>query len=436
MRNYGEDLDINRQKREGMGFKAERIHRSNLLDSSTAIPGGTVTVMLPKIKNEPIVPGTMYLSFKAKPKSSSDQSASFVQNLGRAIIVEKHLKFNGKPATTIREYGDYKLYTDLWLTKGERKNRILQGIQDITGLKHRLGSKKATTSGGSTTYAALTNATDEHKAITTAYGNTFYIPFDDELFHDIAPFCPYFLNDTITVEIKLAEAKDIVLSTDTSATYEISDLHLEWDGIQDESLAREISNTYTSGLGVYYDRIQFLRKENYAKNTTLINTCIKESVRSLRGVLILFKDSSDQVKYACNRETFYNPGIERINISINGAANKLYANGIIPKDLWYEARKFFQGSTNMSQGAFYNDKFCLWVDLRSSSDMKLHGNGLKLDTSNSGVQLAINKKDDGSGTFSMYIYLVIDAFMEFQDNSYKRICYALTDNCEYGDGDQ
>ena len=435
MRNYGEDLDIERQKRQGMGFKAERIHRSILIDSSTARPGGMLNIMLPKIKNEPIVPGSMYLSFKGKPKSSSDQSASFVQNLGRAIVVEKHLKFNGKPATVINESDEYKLYTDLWLSKGERKERILQGIQDITGLKHRLGAKKATTSGGSTTYGALTGVTDEQKAITAAYSNTFYVPLDDELFQDVAPFCPYFINDTVTVEIKLAEAKDVVLSTDTSATYEISDLHLEWDGIQDEALARDISNMYLGGLGVYYDRIQFLRKDNLAKSNTLINTPIKESVRSLRGVLIFFKDSSDQNRFACNRETFYNPGIEKVEISINGASNKLYASGIIPKDLWYEARKFFPGSTNMTQGAFYNDKFCLWVDLRSSSDMKLHGNGLKLDSSNSGINLAINKKNDGSGTFTMYIYLVIDAVMEFGDNSYKRICYAL-DSCVDGDGDQ
>ncbi|WP_143216294.1 hypothetical protein, partial [Acinetobacter baumannii] len=78
-------------------------------------------------------------------------------------------------------------------------------------------------------------------------------------------------------------------------------------------------------------------------------------MRSLRGVLILFKDLADQTKYATNRETFYNPEIELVQVSINGASNKLYCNGILPKDLWYEARKFFTGSTNMSQGSFYHD---------------------------------------------------------------------------------
>ena len=429
MREYGKDLSIERQKRKSFGFKAERVHRSVLVDGSTARPGGTLNIMLSKIKSEVIVPGSLYLSFKAKPTSSSDKATYFVQNLGRAIVTEKHLKFNGKPATVISAHDEYKLYTDLWLAKAERKHRILQGIQESLGLKHRIGAKKAATGGD------LENVTDAQKAITKAYSNTFYIPLDDELFNDVSPFCPYHINDNVTIEMKLAEAKDVVLSSDKSASYEMSDLHLEWDGILDGTLAQEIDSQYQAGWGAHYDRVQFLRKENYQKSSTLINVNIRESLRSLRGVMILFKDLGDQTKYACNRETFYNPGIEKVEVSINGASNKLYANGMTPKDIWYEARKLFQNSTNMTQGAFYDDNFCLWIDTRSSTDLVLHGNGLRLDGSNSGLNLTINKTGGGSGQFTMYIYLVIDAVLEFGGGSYKRICYAL-DSCVDGDGDQ
>ena len=84
-----------------------------------------------------------------------------------------------------------------------------------------------------------------------------------------------------------------------------------------------------------------------------------QSLRSFRGVLIQFKDSTDQTKYSCNRESFYNPGIEKVEVSINGVYNKLYASGLTPKDFWYEARKFFQGITNMTQGSFYDNNFCV-----------------------------------------------------------------------------
>ncbi|WP_171480035.1 hypothetical protein, partial [Acinetobacter baumannii] len=106
----------------------------------------------------------------------------------------------------------------------------------------------------------LENVTNEQKAISKAYGNTFYIPFDDEVFNDVSPFCPNSINDNVIVEFRLAEAKDVVISSDTSASYEISDLHLEWDGINDASLAQEVASQYQSGFGVHYDRVQFLRK--------------------------------------------------------------------------------------------------------------------------------------------------------------------------------
>ena len=124
MLEYGKDLTVERQKRQPFGFKAERVHRSVLVDGSTARPGGTLNIMFSKIKNEVIVPGSVYLSFKAKPTSLTDKEAHFVQNLERAVVTEKNLKFNGKSATSINEYDEYKLYTDLWLSKGERKQRI------------------------------------------------------------------------------------------------------------------------------------------------------------------------------------------------------------------------------------------------------------------------------------------------------------------------
>lgn len=427
---YGEDIDLNREYRKPFGFKADRIHRSVLIDSSTARPGGNINVLISKIKDELIIPGSMYISFKCKPTSTTDKSAYFVPNLGRAIVKGKELLFNGKRAMEYVEYGEYKLYRDLWLTKGERKERILQGIQDVTSLKYRIGAKKDAAG------AALTGVSDNAKAIKTVYENLFYIPLDDELFTDVTPFSPIGLNDNVTIRLEFAEARDVVKSSDQDASYEIQDMHLEWDSIIDRGLTSEIESMYQSGFGVLYDRVQLLRKEPHNKSESLINVNIRESLRSLRGVMILFKDTTaDQGKYATNRETFYFPKIEKIEVSINGKSNQLYPNGITSKDLWYEARKLFQGSTNMTQGDFYKDKFCIWVDTRSSIDQTLHGNGMRLDGSNSGLNLAITKTSEASGNMMMYIFLIVDSVIEFSGNSYKKVCYAL-DDCSTGDGNE
>ena len=62
----------------------------------------------------------------------------------------------------------------------------------------------------------------------------------------------------MTIELKLADAKDVVISSDKSASYDVSDVYLEWDAIRDKELGREISMLYSSGMGIYYDRIHFL----------------------------------------------------------------------------------------------------------------------------------------------------------------------------------
>ena len=251
--------------------------------------------------------------------------------------------------------------------------------------------------------------------------------------------------------MKLAEAKDVVLSNDKNASYELSDLHLEWDCIQEHGIpikdeegrqiavkypwVEAITAKYQAGWIVHYDRVQFLRRENYQKSSTLVNVNIKESGSSLRGILILFKNSTDQTKYACNRESFYNPGIEKVEVSINRAFNKLYASGMTPKDLLYEAKKIFQDSTNMTQGLFYNDNFCLWIDTISFTDPELHGDGLRLDSSRSCLNFSIHKANGGSGKYTMYIYLIVDVVLEFGEGSYQRIFYALN-SCSKGEGDK
>ena len=222
-REYGKDLDIDRQVRKPFGFKADRIHRSVLVDSSNAKPGGSLNVQLHKIKNEPIIPGSLHITFKAKIISEKDRTSSFVQNLGRALIVEKELTFNGKRATVINEYDEFKIYSDLWLSKGERKDRVKQGIQSENGLKYRIGSKTK----NSSNQLVDVDVNDEEKALKIAYGSTFKIPLDDELFTEVAPFCPYFINDNVVLEFKLSEAKNIILSSDVDAIYEIS----AWNGM-------------------------------------------------------------------------------------------------------------------------------------------------------------------------------------------------------------
>jgi len=266
---YGKDLDTERSNRTPFGFQADRIHRRVMIGDGKQRAGETLNIPFKKIKNEVIVPGSVYVSFNAKPMSSTDKSTYFVPNLGRAIVQEKELYFNGEKAIDVVRCSDFYLYKDLWLRKKERDERILQGIQDELGLKYRIDAKK-TPAGGE-----LDNVTEGHKALKKAYGNTFIIPLDDELFKDNGPLFPGGLMNEMAVELKLASASQVLISTDKSATYELTSIHLEWDAIIDPSLSTEVANSYREGRGVLYDRVLAWKEMSVSKNTPIITLDIR-----------------------------------------------------------------------------------------------------------------------------------------------------------------
>jgi hypothetical protein len=69
------------------------------------------------------------------------------------------------------------------------------------------------------------------------------------------------------------------------------------------------------------------------------------------------------------------------------------------QDQWEEIKKHFMGESiketkdcNMDIMKYYDDdKFALWLDLRTIEDNTLHGSGKALQNTKDGIQLAIKK---------------------------------------------
>jgi hypothetical protein len=59
-----------------------------------------------------------------------------------------------------------------------------------------------------------------------------------------------------------------------------------------------------------------------------------------------------------------------------------------------------------------DDKFALWLDLRTTEDNTLHGSGKALQNTKDGIQLAITK-DSGKGP---YIFVISDAQVNIQNS--------------------
>ena len=97
----------------------------------------------------------------------------------------------------------------------------------------------------------------------------------------------------------------------------------------------------------------------------------------------------------------------------------MFAQGFKEHQMWIEARKLFlnehrkyDGQSNMSLSTFYgtptSSGYCFWLDLRSTDDNTLHGNGIKIEPGTN-VVLNFTKNNTGSGTINVYTYLIADA---------------------------
>ena len=64
------------------------------------------------------------LSFNIELTSTADPSRTLVSNIGRAIIKELAVKFEGKEILSLDNYDLFACYGDLWKTKSEKRNAI------------------------------------------------------------------------------------------------------------------------------------------------------------------------------------------------------------------------------------------------------------------------------------------------------------------------
>ena len=105
--------------------------------------------------------------------------------------------------------------------------------------------------------------------------------------------------------------------------------------------------------------------------------------------------------------------------------NMLYSKGMLPTDQWESISNVSREVWNQKYGTkFYTeDKFALWIDLRSHVDNEIHGSGLALKDTRDGVKLEIRRKVGGSGNITCDMFIVADALMEIKNSNLNSILY-------------
>ena len=184
----------------------------------------------------------------------------------------------------------YNTYKDLYIGEKEHDEKLLQGIQSASGLKAWVGAKKADVT-------ALI-VTIQENAIKKMFDKRFAMPLDfDFLKH---PVNPYGLKEDLIIKLELNSSEKVILCTgDTSATYKLSDISLEYDAIFDEPYSTDstaIGEMYTGTTSISYTKVTSIHYQTPSKKDTTWKVDVNNlSVRSLQGLLLLFLDKRDDL---------------------------------------------------------------------------------------------------------------------------------------------
>ena len=312
----GDKLNPQRSYRKGFALKGLCQHIIKTNNPSTIGPGELLTVRFPDLKeNQEIISSTMKLTFNIS-LAGTDVNRTLVGNLGRNIIRKLVVKLEGNEIISIDNYDILYSYYDCWKTTTERRNAIFQGIVEADGqtegaIKHRINAGDK-----------ANNAKDQ--TVASIYDNRFCIPLDFEILESSLPLYQYGPGSHLTYELTFADYSDVIKSMDPGATYTISNINLEFDTIINTSLASQIRTEYMKS-SILYDRILRARIIPLNNSNTSFSVDINSPSKRLKGVLLIFTKERSTTKFTRNTEEFFNPKITKVEVTVEGVPNELYA---------------------------------------------------------------------------------------------------------------
>ena len=356
-----EKLNPNRMPCEPFGIKARSTLNRITQTPSEANPSETLYVDIPKLaENIVIVPGSVYLTFDLNVSGHANNT--LVNNVGRNLVKCQRVLFGGEVLQDTLDYDLFQTYHDLFISKDKRDDMLRHGIssENMRKLRTKAGDK----------------ATSDAKevAMSVLHNTKYCIPLDHPILLNHGVFYPKGLSHPLKFEITLAPVSDIVVYSDIvkPPNYKITNLELEYRSISSEYLANQALETYKVGHAFFYENVLRHKTFTISKSAdSVINENINVPRRSMTGLLLLFTEPS--TAGTRDSEKFVNPDIKSVNIDIDGIPNMLYSRGMMQTDQYRSILQRFLGDTSsevtVKEKDFYtNDKFALWIDLRTHSD--------------------------------------------------------------------
>ena len=290
------------------------------------------------------------------------------------------MKLEGNEIISIDGYDVLYSYYDCWKCTTERIHAVFRGIVDAdsqteNAMKHRINASDKANDAKDQTVASI-------------YDNRFCIPLDFEILESSLPLYQYGLGSRLTYELTFADYSDVIKATNPDATNTISNVSLEFDTMTNASLASQIRTEYMKSSALY-DRILRARIIPLSNSDTSFSVDISSPSKSLKGVLLIFTKEMSATKFNSDTEEFFNPKIMKVEVTVEGVPNELYAQNMEYRHQYDEIVKHFAEGQLKEAGAiqkdlqlhsvniasFYTDKYALWTNFRTIDDNRLHESG-------------------------------------------------------------
>ena len=124
------------------------------------------------------------------------------------------------------------------------------------------------------------------------------------------------------------------------------------------------------------------------KSDTVWNWSFNTPCKSMKGILVLFEEEKS---YTRDMSKYYNPGIQKVSVTIEGKPNQLYSQGMRSFEQYDKAHKYFTEGRlandvqaqlqlyDVSLGEYLVNKYALWLDFRMIDENELQGMGRRIE---------------------------------------------------------
>ena len=142
-------------------------------------------------------------------------------------------------------------------------------------------------------------------------------------------------------------------------------------------------------------------------------------------------------KFNQDTEEFFNPKITKVEVTVEGVPNELYAQNMEYRHQYDVTMKHFgEGRLkeagaiqkdlqlhNINIASYYTDKYALWLDFRTIDNNRLHGSGRRLENASEGICLQITKEAGSACKLSCYLYIFQAAQINISDTQFLNVVY-------------